>query len=294
MRNCASIARSDSYVSILLIMLNLLQQAARFSQICLLLVGGLVIASVSHASALEARQCANSLGQASTSEEAVLGLELRVLSWNIQKASNEGWDNDLSQVGEHIQLAFIQEASLQAPIAQTLPMPLYQAFAAGYTSDSAETGVLTLSTGYPSLVCNLTAWEPWLGTPKATSITEYPLAGRSDRLLAINMHAVNFSVGLDSFSEQIHAVSELLERHEGPVIVAGDLNTWSSARQALVDDFMQTHQLVSINFEPDLRTTAFGRALDHMYVRGITAQSARVFPVSSSDHNPLLVNLQIL
>ncbi|MEP0202803.1 MAG: endonuclease/exonuclease/phosphatase family protein [Halioglobus sp.] len=251
-------------------------------------------ASIASASSLEARQCADSLGQTSTNEESVLGLELKVLSWNIQKASNEGWDIDLSELGEHVQLAFIQEASLQAPIAQTLPMPLYQAFAAGYTTDSSDTGVMTLSTGYPSLACNLTAWEPWLGTPKATNITEYPLAGREDRLLTINMHAVNFTVGLDNFRKQIHAISALLERHQGPIIVAGDLNTWSQARQTLVDDFMQKHQLEPVSFEPDLRTTAFGKALDHMYVRGITAYSARVVPVSSSDHNPLLVRLQIL
>jgi len=251
------------------------------------------MASFASASALEARQCADSLGRVSASEESVLGVELQVLSWNIQKASNEGWDSDLSQLGEQIQLAFIQEASLQAPIVQSFPMPLYQAFAAGYTTDGAETGVMTLSTGYPSLACNLTAWEPWLGTPKATSITEYPLANRSDRLLTINMHVVNFTVGLDGFREQIHAIGALLERHEGPVIVAGDFNTWSRARQGLVDDFMQKHQLVPVKFEPDLRTTAFGKALDHMYVRGIAAHSARVVPVSSSDHNPLLVKLQI-
>jgi len=275
-------------------MLILFYKAVRRGRLCILLCTGLLITSVASASSLEARQCADSLGQASAREESELGLELWVLSWNIQKASNEGWDSDLSELGEQVQLAFIQEASLQAPIAQTLPMPLYQAFAAGYTSGSSETGVMTLSTGYPSLACNLTAWEPWLGTPKATSITEYPLVGRNDRLLTINMHAVNFTVGLDSFGEQIHAISALLERHEGPVIVAGDLNTWSSSRQTLVDNFMQKHQLVPVSFEPDLRTTAFGNALDHMYVRGIAAHSARVVPVSSSDHNPLLVRLQIL
>ncbi|MEP4486703.1 MAG: endonuclease/exonuclease/phosphatase family protein [Halioglobus sp.] len=274
-------------------MLKLFKITARVGRFCILLYAVLAI-SFASASSLEARQCADSLGQISTNEESVLGLELKVLSWNIQKASNEGWDIDLSELGEHIQLAFIQEASLQAPIAQTLPMPLYQAFAAGYTTDSSETGVMTLSTGYPSLACNLTAWEPWLGTPKATNITEYPLAGRDDRLLTINMHAVNFTVGLDNFREQIHAISALLERHKGPIIVAGDLNTWSRSRQTLVDDFMQKHQLEPVSFDPDLRTTAFGKALDHMYVRGITTQSARVVPVSSSDHNPLLVRLQIL
>jgi endonuclease/exonuclease/phosphatase (EEP) superfamily protein YafD len=275
-------------------MLNLLHQTVRRALLYIALCAGLLATSIAQASLAEAKRCADSLGQASATSESVLGLDLTVLSWNIQKASNEGWANDLGQLGAHVQLAFIQEASLQAPIAQALPSPLHQAFAAGYTSENTETGVMTLSSGYPSLACNLTAWEPWLGTPKATGVTEYPLAGRTDRLLTINVHAVNFTVGLESFKAQIHALGTLLEAHAGPVILAGDLNTWSDARQVLVDSFMQTHSLLPVNFNPDLRTRAFGRALDHIYLRGITARSARVVPVSSSDHNPLLVTLQIL
>ena len=57
---------------------------------------------------------------------------------------------------------------------------------------------------------------------------------------------------------------------------------------------MSEHGLLAVEFAPDLRTTAFGRALDHIYVRGLSPAEARVVPVSSSDHNPLLVRLQIL
>ena len=152
---------------------------------------------------------------------------------------------------------------------------------------------MTLSTSNPSLHCNLTAWEPWLGTPKATSITEYPLHDREDRLLTINLHAVNFSLGLENFQQQFSALTDLLSQHNGPIILAGDLNTWSGKRQSLVDQFMQQHGLGAIAFEPDLRTTTFGRALDHIYVRGMRATFAKVIPVSSSDHNPLRVRLSL-
>jgi endonuclease/exonuclease/phosphatase (EEP) superfamily protein YafD len=56
---------------------------------------------------------------------------------------------------------------------------------------------------------------------------------------------------------------------------------------------MQDHGLGAVSFEPDLRTTAFGRALDHIYVRGLEATFAQVIPVSSSDHNPLRVRLAV-
>lgn len=241
-----------------------------------------------------AEHCAAALGGALSGTEEHLDTSLRFLSWNIQKASNKGWREDLRQFGNGIQLAFIQEAAVQASIAQVMPMRLHQAFAAGYTTAKTETGVLTLSSSPPSLRCHLTAREPWLGTPKATSITEHPISGRGDRLLAVNMHAVNFALGLGEFREQIHELEVVMDNHHGPVIFAGDLNTWSMGRQALVDTFMDKYGLLPVDFAPDLRTTVFGNALDHIYVRGIRAESARVAPVSSSDHNALLVHLEIL
>jgi endonuclease/exonuclease/phosphatase (EEP) superfamily protein YafD len=240
-----------------------------------------------------ANNCAAGLGLSHIGLGEPLQNDLDILSWNIQKASNAGWAEDLAEISGGVQLAFIQEASLQAQIPQAIDTPLVQAFAAGYTTSSQDTGVMTLSTSNPSLHCNLTAWEPWLGTPKATSITEYPLQDRDDRLLTINLHAVNFSLGLKNFQQQFGALDDLLRQHKGPVILAGDLNTWSGKRQSLVDQFMQQHGLGAVAFEPDLRTTTFGRALDHIYVRGMHATLARVIPVSSSDHNPLRVRLTL-
>ena len=242
----------------------------------------------------EAQGCAAALGGELSGTEEQLDTSLDFLSWNIQKASNEGWREDLRNFASDVHLAFIQEAAVQASITGALPVRMHQAFAAGYSTAKRETGVLTLSSGAPSLRCHLTAREPWLGTPKATSITEHPIRGRQERLLAVNMHAVNFALGLQEFREQVHALEVVMDNHRGPVIFAGDLNTWSAGRQALVDAFMHKHGLQPVAFAPDLRTTFFGNALDHVYVRGIRAGSARVAPVSSSDHNALLVRLEIL
>ncbi len=233
-------------------------------------------------------QCATAV-----SEGEELSDQLDILSWNIQKASNTGWDRDLAELSGGVNLAFIQEASIQASIPAVLAGPLYQAFAQGYTTAEYETGVMTLSSSSPSLSCQFTSWEPWLGTPKATSVTEFPLAGRPERLLAINVHAVNFAWGLEEFRQQFRALKDLLARHEGPVILAGDLNTWSQERQALVDEFTTEYGLAPVTFKPDLRSTVFGRALDHIYIRGMHTLTARVVPVATSDHNPLLVRLAL-
>lgn len=164
----------------------------------------------SHAPGAHAsQQCAQSLGQPFAAQGEALQGELEILSWNIQKASNTGWAEDLAEMSDDIHLAFIQEASLQAQIPQAIPTPLVQAFAAGYTTARQDTGVMTLSSSSPSLHCIFTAWEPWLGTPKATTITEYPLQGRDERLLTINVHAVNFTFGLENLQQQFGALSTL-------------------------------------------------------------------------------------
>lgn len=229
-------------------------------------------------------------GQAGQYEPALDGT-LEILSWNIQKASNAGWAADLATLAVDIDLAFIQEASLQAGIPEIVGNPLYQAFAPGYSSGELETGVMTLSTRSPVQTCQFTSWEPLLGTPKATSITRFPLARRDDTLLAINLHAVNFALGLDELQGQLRALNDLLAMHTGPVILAGDLNTWSEERQQLVDTFAARYGLAPVAFTPDLRSRVFGRALDHIYVRGMTAMEAQAIAVTTSDHNPLRVSL---
>lgn len=265
----------------------------RWSSLLLLPLALLLFTAGSDVGARQGDGCTVSLDQGPIAMGEPLHGELDILSWNIQKASNEGWAEDLAQVAGDVHLAFIQEASLQARIPEAIPTPLVPAFASGYTTASQETGVMTLSKSNPSVHCNLTAWEPLLGTPKATSVTEYPLQDREESLLAINLHAVNFTLGMENFQAQFRALADLLKKHQGPIILAGDLNTWSEKRQALVDNFMSDHGLGAVTFEPDLRTTAFGRALDHIYVRGLQATFTQVIPVSSSDHNPLRVRLAL-
>jgi endonuclease/exonuclease/phosphatase (EEP) superfamily protein YafD len=260
-----------------------------------LLVAGMLAAALpASASPAAARDCAAALGSNPVDASAALDTRLEIISWNMQKASRPGWADDLAQLAGNASLAFLQEALVQASIPDVLATPVHQAFAAGYTTAEQQTGVMTLSTAVPSLRCALSAREPWLGTPKATSVTEYPIRGRSERLLAINLHAVNFTLGIDDFRGQLLQLEELLANHPGPVVVAGDFNTWSSSRQALVDTFLHDHALRGVNFTPDLRTTVFGSALDHIYIRGLRAEGAQVVPVSSSDHNPLRVVLEIL
>ena len=241
----------------------------------------------------ETQGCSQSLAMPITADHTGLNQKLNVLVWNIEKSGNPGWDADLNSLGGRSDLLLIQEASVQAGIATALPQPLYQAFAAGYTTEKHATGVLTLSSVEPSLQCNFTAWEPWLGTPKATNITEYPINGLEQRLLVINLHAVNFSMGLEEFDAQVAALAPLLSQHLGPLIVAGDFNTWSDDRTKSLETFMHSHQLSPVSFSPDERTRFWNMPLDHVYLRGLNLLASSTVEVESSDHNPLMITVEV-
>ena len=245
-------------------------------------------------SATEGLSCGAALGQATAVASPGLSSTFRMMSWNIEKSQNPGWEKDFQQLGRGRQLLLIQEASAESRIGNALPQPLFRAFAAGYTTKSLTSGVLTLSSVEPSLQCNLTAWEPWLGTPKATNITEYILADSDHRLLVINLHAVNFTVGQEEFAAQIDALKPILTNHRGPLLVAGDFNTWSNSRGEYLQQFMTEHELSAVEFAEDKRTTFWDLPLDHIYLRGMRSVEARVVVVDTSDHNPLLVTLEII
>lgn len=45
--------------------------------------------------------------------------------------------------------------------------------------------------------------------------------------MVINIHAINFSIGVEVYGKQLDAIGEQVKRHAGPVIMAGDFNAWS-------------------------------------------------------------------
>ena len=262
------------------------------------------------------------------SGDAVLGADaipraFSLFSWNIEKGDNAEWIDDLIRLADEASVLLFQEAALDPDVSR-LPLPVVyshnQYFAAGYQQGDRRTGVLIASPWATSDHCSLTAWEPWLGTPKATSVTRFLLTDdkevgsnlRSDNtaasreqlqnlgvevgkktLMIVNVHAVNFAVGLEAYTEQFEEIGEVIGTHDGPLIVAGDFNTWSEERQAWLDTFADLHQLYAVEFDPDWRTTIFSRPIDHIYMRGLDVVNAQAVPVGSSDHNPLLIRVQL-
>lgn len=216
------------------------------------------------------------------------GSSIRVLTWNVHKTRKIKWREDFEAFGGDADLVLMQEASLREATIADLDSSMHWSFAPGYRKRGEVTGVMTLSSIKPLTQCSFAHAEPWLRTPKATSVTQYGLSGTDQSLVVVNLHAVNFSLGTSTFRKQFEQVRQVLENHQGPVILSGDLNTWSQKRTRIVNEIAESLGLHEVLFMDDHRVTVFGNKLDHIYVRGLHATDARTPVVDSSDHNPMI------
>ena len=219
---------------------------------------------------------------------------IQLLNWNIKKGLEHGWESDLHELASDAQLVLIQEAALKPDMLNASRIASFWSFAPGYKSPALQTGVLTISSVEPVTHCNLTAWEPWLGTPKATSITEYGLQNSDQTLVVVNIHALNFTIGVRSYSRQMDEIRESLREHIGPIILSGDFNSWRGAREKRLAQLVSRLGMTALQFDVDQRIQVFGRPIDHIYVRGLKALTSSASAVSSSDHNPMRVRLAML
>jgi endonuclease/exonuclease/phosphatase (EEP) superfamily protein YafD len=244
----------------------------------------------SHSGALfsDAAACRDGLASDAQGSSGELDLlDLKILNWNIKKGLQAGWQADLAELSRDKDLVLMQEAGLEEQLPEANQFMQHWSFAPGYRSGSQLTGVMTLSSIAPLIQCNLVSMEPWLNTPKATSITQYAVKDSDETLLVANIHAVNFTMGLKAFRSQIEAMQSILAMHSGPLILSGDFNTWSSKRLRLLTEVTAELAMQPIGFQDDQRTRTFNYAIDHIFVRGLNLVSASATAVQSSDHNPM-------
>jgi len=209
--------------------------------------------------------------------------------WNIFKQQRADWLSVLQSFGKDAQLVLLQEA-------QTTPELIHFATSNYLAADQVPaialpqhpSGVMTLSAAHPVYCCPLREREPLLRLSKSALVTVYPLLdGRL--LMVVNIHAVNFSIGVDVYSKQLDPIGEQIANHKGPVVMAGDFNAWSRQRINALFSFASNIWLREVRFPSDLRRRAFGKPLDFIFYRDLNVQNASVMETQASDHNPLLV-----
>ncbi len=219
--------------------------------------------------------------------------QIELFVWNIEKGLNPESFTDLERLAGNKNLVLIQEARLEQQPFDALELAKFWSFAPGYKTTSASTGVMTMSDIAPATHCYLSDREPWLRSPKAISITRFGLASTDATLVVVNVHAVNFTWGVADFSTQVTKIEAALAMHNGPVIVAGDFNTWRKRRLQVLQAVVERLELEELAFDVDQRVTPFGSIVDRIFVRGLNTRNASTTAVTSSDHNPMSVTLSM-
>lgn len=223
------------------------------------------------------------------------GNRFRVLTWNVHKGRDAGWLEDFLRLAREHDVLALQEAYLTEDLYDALGSEAYNwRLSTAFQLRAVDAGVLTASRSGVEESCSLRHAEPFTRVPKATLATTLVIDGSERPLLLVNLHGVNFTIGTAALESQLNEVAEVLARHDGPVILAGDFNTWSGARRSVLEQTASRLGLRAVEPTDDQRTRFLGHTVDAVYYRGLEVLETATFAVNSSDHNPISVTFRAL
>lgn len=213
---------------------------------------------------------------------------VHLLNWNVKKAEEgQAWVSEMQEFAKGRNLITLQEGydlPLMNDTLRTLPGISFH-MAAAFAYHGKMTGVITGSAVEPSRMSFRRSpdREPILNSPKITGLSYFRIDA-SRELLVANLHGINF-VGPDKFRNQIENVADAIAAHQGPVILAGDFNTWNAARSEILYAATRRLGLEEVVFTPQ-------PALDHVFVKGCRVLKAWMPDAAKgSDHLPQFVDL---
>jgi endonuclease/exonuclease/phosphatase (EEP) superfamily protein YafD len=219
---------------------------------------------------------------------------IALLNWNIYKGNGENWQKDLSSFAKSHDLMTIQEAYMDDELSGLLQTNnVNWVMNTAFHLNGTATGVMTAANSNAAYSCGFQNIEPIIRLPKSTLVSYYNITGHDKKLLVANIHGINFTLGLTAYHEQLEQLFDSLQHHDGPMIVAGDFNSWSEGRMAEVMQIIDRLSLSSLDYPVNNKTHLFGNAIDHVFYRDLHLVSNQVWQVSSSDHNPISVTFRL-
>lgn len=234
------------------------------------------------------------LGSGKPRRQSLPSRGMKVVIWNAYKGQKPEFPAEFRSLTRDSDLALIQEAFADAATRKPFPdnEGLQWRMAAAF-ADREETlaGVATGSSAPPqaSWFIRSRPTEPLSNTPKMALVSKHPIEGSSSDLLSINVHAINF-VSTDTFRRNLAQIEESVRAHSGPMILAGDFNTWSPGRLEALRELARKHGLRPVSPSGDERMLP----LDHVFVRELNVRAARIVNDSrGSDHKPIELVLDL-
>lgn len=217
----------------------------------------------------------------------------RVLVWNLHKGQDAGWQQALNRLAQGRDLLLLQEVlntqELATQYSSRFPTALY---ASAFAYLQKQSGVEILSQFAPRFYCAGAKSEPWIRIPKVGAAMSLPLPN-GQALLLVNVHLINFEMYPTAYEEQLRTLMQLVAQHQGPLVLSGDFNSWSGYRMAIIRKLITEFGLVEVSFAQDHRLRFLGNPLDHVFVRGLNVLNATTESTESSDHAPLLLEVEL-
>ena len=221
-----------------------------------------------------------------------------VFVWNIYKARKKNFIKDFRRFAYGSDLLLIQEAATGNKMEEALSyfedyrFDMATSFIHHSRKKSSATGTALGSKVEPESLGFLRTKdrEPVIKTPKVITYAYYPISGRDETLLVLNIHGLNMTKD-SAFIRQINRATSLIESHKGPVIFGGDFNCKNHKRLNHMVKRFQTLGLMAVSFENDKRyKSKLSRlVIDHVYVRGLRVKKAQVLGhLKSSDHKAMV------
>jgi len=229
-----------------------------------------------------------------------LGAEsIKILNWNIYKGKRVAWKNDFIELARGMDIILLQEArTTDDNLGFFSVNRMGGAFARSflYHGESAyATGVMTLSKSKPISIEYLKTEfkEPLSRTPKITLLTKYLFKKKQTTLLVVNTHGINF-IRSALFKAQMSDLEKKIKNHQGPVIFAGDFNTWNKKRVVILSGIVNRLDMKTAAFAQDFRTKRFGYFLDYVFYKDLEIKQTNVFKdISSSDHKAMEIEFYL-
>lgn len=238
-----------------------------------------------------------SIWQLGLSSMESLPLEnIRIAVWNLWKgAAGISFEHDYRILCYRSDLVLTQEALLSQRSIHVFCEPgFHVVHAASYMrKDRLRDGVMTVSRVSPDpsrlvrVVCKYP--EPVLKTPKVALVSFYPIAGMTTELMVVNIHATLIRLKSAAVEEMEHLLAHLPD-HKGPILLAGDFNTFTAGYLKAVHSVLMQVGLEYIAIPNDPRAPT--QALDQVFCRGLDVQHIEVdTTIKQSDHFPILLTV---
>jgi len=212
----------------------------------------------------------------------------KAIIWNVYKGGKDALASEYKNLAKESDFVLLQEVTNH--LKDTICLKKTDCyFSTAFQYKETAFGLATVSKhpAFEAISLQSDEVEPILLTPKNSLITKYELNGSP--ITIVNTHGINF-VGLAAFKVQIREVSEYLWKVQGPIIWAGDFNTWNFQRINFLKEITNLYEMDEVAFDnKDCIKTFMGHNLDRAFTRNIKVKSAKCQKRKGSDHNPLIL-----